>query len=406
MIGLLYDHLASRVGSISINVHFGCEVTDIDILQRRLYIKQKADLSDFHRFKTIDFADARVLACDGVNSIIREACCDPSARFAFLGSEESKEAAAESPATKSIVSSTQPCHKVFRVLFADDEDTNRSFDREFQASCHSIYEGLYISCVLERGKHKWIMSIAIDASIDPTSFLVAKTATPENLSSLRRFLFRSCPLLKHVLCEPQESSADPLAAYFDSPIYQTSIVTVDRLNFGEILLLLGMLHTPLYPRRRGLNASLEDAMMLYQAAQRRLQVAVCSGPHSCQEDTLFAEYNDLRIADTQSLSRIAITNNANFDQPERSARLLLRLLQAILRNVGLLRHTGEDYMYGSESKQRLPYGKIEKLMRFQQLILMPLARMCTYPLYYLYVIMCRVFAAVLGTGAEASGKRT
>lgn len=394
VVSLLYHHIMSRAEMSSIHIHFNCEVTDIDILQRRIYIKQWNGTSDFHRYKTIDFSDAKVIASDGTNSIIREACSDPTGKFAYL-EVEAKESES---ATKAIVSSTSPCNKIFRVVYASGH-ANELFDKEFEACNHYIYDGLYIACVIAEGKHQWIMALAIDLSVDPSSFLLADRSSPKALSQLRSFLFRTCPLLKYVFLQPPQWEADELAPYFGSRTYRVNIVMTDRLNFGEAVLLVGdAAHAVIPPVGEGFNSAMEDALVLFGQAQKHQRAAVCEGPQQCQEDILFAEYNEKRIRDIQALSRIALMDNANLTQPERSARILLRMLQAALRKTGLVRHTGEDYLYGPESRKRLPYEEIEEIMNFQQRCLMPAVRLVAYPLYYAFVLMSRIAAAVLGTG--------
>ena len=100
----------------------------------------------------------------------------------------------------------------------------------------------------------------------------------------------------------------------------------------------------------------------------------------------FSRYNDIRLKDIKGLSKIVtyLNESDSLSSAKKGSRGMFMLIQAMLKGLGVFKHTYEDLTFGQRSVERIPYSEIADLFEGRQRYIMPISRLIFYPIYYAF----------------------
>eukprot|EP01012_Entosiphon_sulcatum_P032170 TRINITY_DN40935_c0_g1_i1.p1 TRINITY_DN40935_c0_g1~~TRINITY_DN40935_c0_g1_i1.p1 ORF type:complete len:442 (-),score=64.42 TRINITY_DN40935_c0_g1_i1:63-1388(-) len=315
---LLYKH----VTKLPVEVKFGMKLIEIDLVEQFL-VFERVDGST----ERIDGRGFRIIACDGVWSIARQAMITSSAGF----------------------EATQyPWNLTFRMLFAKGDST------DLDPANHYVLGGIY-AAVVEDG-NRWAFACCYNGLLKENPFLLSEDPTTENVQMLRAFLEKTAPAASRMIDDEE------LHRYFSRRTFTGAVTHVNRLNHEEWLLLLGDAAHSVFPATgEGVNAGLEDALVLSRIA--------ASGT-----EMLFEQFNTTRLAEVHALGELAINAVRSTADPKyRAADLFTSIVLSIGKKLRVVKHTNEEFMFGPEAlKQVSSYTFIRDLWKNQRRYLFPI----------------------------------
>lgn len=333
---LLYKYALSK----NISVLFNHRLRSVDFEAKKLVF-------DVYRNGAkeeviVHAAQARIIAADGVHSCIRRAL----EKHGHVQSE------------------VIPWHSEFRVLFAKPGAKSEQLD----AGVHYIFNGCYTAIVKSGGVETWtaVASCKDTACDKERRLLLSNEASDENVSSLRVYLNKTASRISPIITD------DELRRFFSRRTYRGAVVKVNRLHFQEWILLLGdAAHSVLPPTGEGVNSGLEDCVVLHAVVQQ-------------SPATPFAVYEQLRLRDLHGLHKIAIYLNDGLaaSGPEAGSRLMLMIMQSMLKSCGVISDTFEDLAFGPQALERRPYSRIADSWSKQLACLLPCSRCCCYSCHF------------------------
>lgn len=320
-----------------IQIHYGHKLAGIDFDRRTLTFDIGGEAASR---VCVDASQARIIAADGVNSMVRRAleAHDPDFR----------------------VKST-PWTYEFRVLFGKPGATIDKLD----ANIHYICNGQYVATVDYAGQQQWSCVTCVRDRDAPQrrSLFFATHASRDNMDAMRAKLKELVPWFYPLLPENEEGDAE-LRSYFGRRTFRGAIVRTNRLHYQEWIVLLGdAAHSVLPPTGEGLNSGLEDAAVLV---------------HDCvlvNPENAFAAYNARRFKDVQALlDYAAYLNDDPWFSGERIARLFFLIAEASANP------SVTDYLFGTLAVQRKPYNEFISAWNRRRLIFLCLFRLVAYPI--------------------------
>lgn len=191
----------------------------------------------------------------------------------------------------------------------------------------------------------------------------------DNINTLRQFLKNNCPQVLSLF-----PTNDAFIEYFRHRPYCGHISSVNFLNHDEFMLLLGDAAHSIVPFvAESMNAGLEDCEVLFEVMR------------NSKDLNYFVEYNKTRISDTRGLISIAKfinDNNCGSNFAESSSRMSFRVVQHLMKELGITSNTLDVFIIGPKSEERVPYSQIAEIFQKQQDLILPLCRMICYPLSY------------------------
>lgn len=348
---LLYEKAVER----GIKIVFGHRISAVDMATKTLTFTKSGSVTPV----VVDASKSRVIAGDGVNSIIRKS---------MEGVDGFK-------------SVSYPWTREFRVLFSSLCHESCGDNNDLDAGIHYIYNGSYTAAIRkDDGSLRWTCVVGTDGLTPPKykAALTSNTASTKNIALLREFL--------EMNVAPMASSFtdNDLKAYFTKRSFRGAVVEVNKLNHGEWLLLMGdAAHSVLPATGEGINSGLEDTSVFYELLKAKMEG---SGDLS----NVFQEYNAARFPDTAALTQLAKYLNETAETQssfENASRLGFRIVESTLKKRGTYPHTHEDYCFGPEARERVPYRvPLGEWMR-RKAVLLPRVRVVFYPMVLLYKII-------------------
>ncbi|MGO4956162.1 NAD(P)H-binding protein [Luteococcus sp. Sow4_B9] len=287
----------------AITIHTGHRLIGLDLASRTLtFATADGEV-------TVEAAEARVLAADGVRSRARSALAEQVPGFSPLVGDWGVQ---------------------FRVAFSKPGASAPGLD----PAIHHIFtsRGIY-TATLSDGV--WGVVVTAIEGDDAEELLLSTTASGANIQALRAHIEQHAPLAAPLLTH------DDLAAYFDRKPFSGAVVRCDQLAFDEWLLLVGdAAHSVLPPTGEGVNSGLEDAFLLAEHA--------ASG-----SETWFADFEAQRLPDLAALGEYAWTlrdNLASTDPARRGATVALRIVDAVATALpGVPSARVESRLFGPDS---------------------------------------------------------
>ena len=348
-VNILLAEEAAKSGLIE--VKFNHRLREIRFLQKQLVFDEY--LSDGSKNEVIidtSTDDSRVIAADGCNSKARFSLQQQDPHF-----------------TATVV----PWKNEFRVLFA----TPGKLTPNLNTSTHYIFSGCYCATVNNLDQTQWTLSLGArdDCSLEDRKILLSSEATPTNITALKSYIERNAPLAAQLFTDTQE-----LTQYFSRRSYRGAVVSCNKSNFDEWLVLIGdAAHSLLPPTGEGINSGLEDALELVKCIKNHPNVA-------------FSTYSNKRQKDISALSAYASYINEGWDLKvpgEAGARLTFMILESLLKSSGLFSSDINTELFGPKSVQRIPYSTIVGSWLSRKRYLLPFARLFIYPFAWLFVIV-------------------
>jgi len=328
-----------------INIKFGYKLIEINFSKKELTFTRSHDKSQ----EIVQVNGRRIVAADGVNSIVRQSLLEKTANFNCT---------------------IQPWTNEFRVLFAPP---GAEF-KELDTRVHYIFSGCYTATIDNCGQQQWtcVMGARDNASPKEKELLLSKVATPDNIQSLRKLISQRAP---RVL--PFFETDKELTRYFQRRTYRGAIIKCNRLNDSEFILLLGdAAHSVLPPTGEGINSGLEDTLILADIVKEN--------PERC-----FQLFNERRIADVHALHDYAeYLNSLPVIPGEGGARLMFMILESILAKTGIISAPISEHLFGPTSAEVKPYNDIISVWKKKRCWLLPICRVFCYPFAFLMAALC------------------
>ncbi|MFV0453099.1 MAG: FAD-dependent oxidoreductase [Propioniciclava sp.] len=288
----------------------GHRLTAVSIATRQLIFETPSGRA------TVEAADARVIAADGVRSVARTAMTEQVPGFAPEVSEWGVR---------------------FRVLFSQAGATAPGMDPYW----HYIFgdKGVYSATLHDQ---VWTVATTARTGSADEELLLAAEATEENLRRLQDYVRAAAAPTAPLL------TRDDYVAYFSRDSFSGAVVRCPFLHVEEWLVLIGdAAHSVLPPTGEGLNSGLEDSYLLVEH--------LLSG-----SATPFADYNAHRMPDLTALGEYAWTlmeNIKSTDPARRTTNLILRIAGTLGQKVGLKGNQVEQRLFGPDSGLT-PYREI------------------------------------------------
>ena len=243
---------------------------------------------------------------------------------------------------------------------------------------HYIYNGCYTATIDDNeGRQQWtcVMCVRDHDSVEKASLLLSNDASDSNCQALRVMVEKLAPAFAPLLEEAE------LKRYFGRRTFRGALVRCNRLNHGEWVVLLGdAAHSVLPPTGEGVNSGLEDAYILVSN--------VSSG-------SVFEEFNQARLGNVHALhSYASYLNGSPWFSGEKAARLIMTIVEASLSggkdgsNIGSM-------LFGPKSTERIPYGQIVSAWNAKAWVILPLARLLTYPIAAAFQLAWLPFSLIL-----------
>lgn len=355
---MLYDKAIER----GIKIIFGHRIASVDMAAKTLTFTKGSTPTPV----VVDASKSRVIAGDGVNSIIRKSM----------------------EGVDGFQSKSYPWTREFRVLFSslchDECGDNNSLDK----GIHYIYNGCYTAAIKrDDGTIRWTCVLGTDGLTAPKykAALTSNNGSPKNIALLREFLE------KNVTSMASSFTEKDLKAYFTKRSFRGAVVEVNKLNHGEWLLLMGdAAHSVLPATGEGINSGLEDTSVFYELLKKKIE-------EKGDLSTVFEDYNAARFPDTAALTQLAKYLNETAESHssfENASRLGFRIVESILKKRGTYAKSHEDYCFGPEARERIPYRiPLGEWMR-RKSVLLPRVRVVFYPMVLLYKIIKLPFQIV------------
>lgn len=355
---LLYEEAIKHP---EIKIEFGHRISSVNMESKSLTftVKGRADV-------TIDASNSRVIAGDGVNSILRKAM---EGRNGFTVT-------------------AFPWSKEFRVLFSSKGEVIDGLD----TAVHYIFNGCYSAAILneQTAKKRWtcVIGVGEDTPSDYKEVLSSNEPSEYNIKMLQQYLTENVPKMS------KSFSPEDLEAYFSRRSFRGQVTEVNKLHHEEWLLLMGdAAHSVLPATGEGINSALEDASTLYELLLKKKET---KGDLA----SLFRDYNEIRFPDTAALTQLAKYLNEQNSSAEAASRLVFTIVESILKKRGSYAKTHQDYCFGPEAHERVPYRTPLLEWQRRKSKILPWARLFMYPSVYLYKLIKLPFQIVYYTLAS------
>lgn len=312
---LLYDEALSS-GADNIRVHFNHKAKALDLALKTITFETPA--GDV----VVDASGGRVIAADGVWSSARRAMEEQLSDFKPEVGEWGVK---------------------FRVLMSKPGAKAPKLDPDY----HYITgpRGVYSAIIAGT---TWVLSLTIKPGVAEEPLLTSTEATPENVAALKKYVQEFAPNSAPLLEE------EDYPAFFSRKWFTGAVVRVPRVNHGEWLVLLGdAAHSVIPPTGEGVNSGLEDCTVLSQT----LSEVTAGG----REGQWFAAYNDARLPDLKALGAYAwylMEGLRATDPVKQGSQLMVMILLAIGKQMGLVKATVEDSLFGPRATERLAYRDV------------------------------------------------
>jgi len=210
---ILYEEVCKHFQE-QIKILWSHRLKTLDILERSLIFDVKRpradeELAQTYEEVTVQGGGARVLACDGVWSVVR-------------GFAEKH--------VEGFTSNVSPWRVQFRLLFS--KPGAGKLVPELEPRYHYVMGGIYLSIIEE---DVWVLGLGIGEHLprQTRELLTATVATPERIAALRAYVTKKAPLAAPFL------TAEDLELYFTRKTFGGAMVKVSQLNIGEWAVLLG-----------------------------------------------------------------------------------------------------------------------------------------------------------------------
>lgn len=286
-----------------ITVVTGHKLTGVDLAARRLTFGRPDGTET-----TVEAPDARVICADGVWSVARRAMTEQLDDFDPEVGEWGVR---------------------FRVLYSQPGASAPGLD----PALHHIFggNGMYTATLKD---DVWGVAVTAISGTDDEPLLLARDATPENISALKAYVREGAPLVAPLLTD-----AD-YAAFFTRDSFTGAVVRCPYVNAGEWLVLIGdAAHSVLPPTGEGANSGLEDSYLLADH--------LASG-----SATPLADFSAARMPDLTALGEYAwhLMENVKTTDPARKAtNVALRVLSGVGALVGIRGSQVEAKLFGPDS---------------------------------------------------------
>lgn len=335
---LLYNYAVSKLENVSILFNHKLKGVKFETKELIFDVYQNGSKQEV----VVAGGQARVIAADGVHSAVRRAMEGPG----FVKSE------------------VTPWHSEFRVLFAKRGATSEKLD----PGVHYIFSGCYTAIVKVGGVESWtaVASCKDTASDEERRLLLSDEASVENVAALRVYMEKTAGRIAPIIDD------DELKRFFTRRSYRGAVVKVNTVQHREWILLLGdAAHSVLPPTGEGVNSGLEDCYVL------SCVMRVSPG-------SPFAAYEKRRLGDLHGLHQIATYLNDGLaaSGPEAGSRLMVMIMQSLLKKCGVISNTSEDHFFGPQAIERKPYGEIAESWKQQLACLLPFSRCCCYSCHF------------------------
>jgi len=333
-----------------IDVYFGHRLTGIDFDARALTFEV---IEGSAGTVTIDAGSARVVAADGVNSMLRRLLQAHDPTF-----------------TADVI----PWTYEFRVMFGVQGIQSEALDEHI----HYIHNGQYLATVDYDGSPQWSCVTCV-RDRDPETrraLFLSKEASQTNIAALRKTLKELVPTFSALVPETAEGDAE-VERYFARRTFRGAIVRTSRLHHQEWIVLVGdAAHSVLPPTGEGLNSGLEDVAVL-------VNECICVNP-----ETSFSDYNATRSKDIEALLNYATYLN---EDPDFAGERIARLFFLIAGSINKPATT--DYLFGPLSAERKPYHEFLGEWNRRRKRLLALFRLISYPIGIFVELLKRIFGA-------------
>lgn len=257
---------------------------------------------------SVDAADARVLAADGVWSKARGALAEQMPSF---------DARVEDWGVQ------------FRVVFSHPGAEAPDLD----PADHHIFtsKGIY-TATLSDGR--WCVVLTAIHGDEAEALLLSKDGSDAHVRALRAHVQEHAALTAPLLSE------EDYRAFFGRKPFAGAVVRCDRIAFEEWLLLLGdAAHSVVPPTGEGVNSGLEDAFLLAEYAARG-------------SATWFADFEAARLPDLAALGEYAtvLKDNLRSTDPVRGgADVVVRIVDSVAARLHLPSARVEDRLFGHDA---------------------------------------------------------
>lgn len=294
--------LEAAQGHPGLTIATGHRLVDIDPTARSLHFQAAEGPV------TVDAHGCRVVACDGVRSVARDAV---------------DRAFPDSPAR------VDDWGLHFRVLFSKPDAHAAGLD----PARHHIFssKGIYTATLPDR---RWAVVVTAPDQDPATPLLLDDQPSPVHVQALRRHLDEHAPLASPLLDDQD------LADFFTRRPFGGAVVRCPQLHLDEWLLLVGdAAHSVIPPTGEGVNSGLEDARLLAEA--------MASG-----SPTPFADLAATRRDDLDALGAYAmhLRDNIALRDPARSATsVALRIVGAVAARLGHDDAQVEQRLFGPDA---------------------------------------------------------
>ncbi|KAJ3050454.1 hypothetical protein HK097_008598 [Rhizophlyctis rosea] len=283
----------------------------------------------------VDASSDRVVAADGANSVVRSELQNYDQTF---------------------LANTTPWSYTFRVLFAPPNVNPQDLD----PSVHYIFRGAYTAVITNKDNQpQWTCVLSARHNDPPQkrSLVLSQSPTPSNVTSLHTLAKSLSPNFAALLT-PTE-----LTSFFSRRTFRGSIVSCNRLNHSEWLVLLGdAAHSIVPPVGEGINSGLQDcAILVTQCLRSNLSTA-------------FSTYNSIRLKDLNALTEYALYQNTGPKfRGEVIARRMFMIVESSWKpNIG-------EMLFGPKLDVRKGYEEIIGRWRRKKRFILPICRVLAYP---------------------------